>query len=55
VWHADIDGFSREIARFVILEARCWGVNHLGVRLCPEVPLWAVSFSVAARGDWSDE
>jgi hypothetical protein len=22
VWHADIDGFSREIARFVILEGR---------------------------------
>ena len=38
VWHADIDGFSREIARFVILEARCLGVNHPRVRLCPEVP-----------------
>jgi hypothetical protein len=38
VWHADIDGFSREIARFVILEARCLGVNYLRVPLCPEVP-----------------
>src|ERR1700720_543883 len=38
VWHANIDGFSREIARFVILEARCLGVNHLRVALCPEVP-----------------
>ena len=39
VWHAGIDGFSREIARFVILEGRCWGVNHLRVALCPEVQL----------------
>ena len=38
VWHADIDGFSREIARFVILECRCLRVNHLRIRLCPEVP-----------------
>jgi hypothetical protein len=38
-WHANIDGFSREIARFVILEARCRGVNHLRVPLCPEVQL----------------
>jgi hypothetical protein len=39
VWHADSDGFSREITRFVILEARCLGVNHLRVPLCPEVQL----------------
>jgi hypothetical protein len=38
VWHADIDGFSREIARFVILECRCLRVNRLRVALCPEVP-----------------
>jgi hypothetical protein len=39
VWHADIDGFSREIARFVILEGRWVGVNHPRVLLCPEVQL----------------
>ena len=39
LWHANIDGFSGEIARFVILEARCLGVNHLRVPLCPEVQL----------------
>ena len=39
LWHANIDGFSGEIARFVILEARCLGVNHLRVLLCPEVQL----------------
>jgi hypothetical protein len=39
VWHADIDGFSREITRLVILEARCLGVNHAGVALCLEVQL----------------
>ncbi len=39
LWHANIDGFSREIARFVILEARCRGVNHRRVPLCPEVQL----------------
>jgi hypothetical protein len=39
VWHADIDGFSREIARFVILEGRWMGVNHRSVLLCPEVQL----------------
>jgi hypothetical protein len=39
LWHANIDGFSCEIARFVILEARFQGVNHLRVPLCPEVPL----------------
>jgi len=39
VWHAGIDGFSREIARFVILECRCLRVNRLRVPLCPEVPL----------------
>lgn len=38
VWHAGIDGFSREIARFVILEVRCLGVNHPSVPVCPEVP-----------------
>ena len=38
VWHADIDGFSREIARFVILEVRCLRVNHPSVPMCPEVP-----------------
>jgi len=38
VWHADIDGFSPEIARFLILEARCPGVNRSHVPLCPEVP-----------------
>ena len=38
VWHADIDGFSQEIARFVILEVRSVGVNHPGVPVCPEVP-----------------
>ena len=39
LWHANIDGFSCEIARFVILEARCLGVNHQRVALCPEVQL----------------
>ena len=39
VWHANSDGFSREIARFAILEARCRRVNHLRVPLCPEVQL----------------
>ena len=48
VWHANIDGFSREIARFVILEARCQGVNHLRVPLCPEVQSGASSFWPAA-------
>jgi hypothetical protein len=38
VWHADIDGFSQESARFVILEVRSVGVNHPGVPVCPEVP-----------------
>ena len=28
----------REIARFVILEVRCSGVNHPSVPMCPEVP-----------------
>ena len=37
VWHAGMDGFSREIARFAILEGRWVGVNHLRVLLCPEV------------------
>jgi hypothetical protein len=37
--HADVYGFLREIPRFVILEARCLGVNHLRVALCPEVQL----------------
>src|SRR5260370_571245 len=44
LWDANIDGFSREIARFVILEARCRGVNHLRVPLCPEVQLQLVGF-----------
>ncbi len=39
VWHAGSSGFSREIARFVILEARWVGVNHRSVLLCPEVQL----------------
>ena len=39
VWHADVCGLLREIARFVILEARCLGVNHQRVALCPEVQL----------------
>src|SRR5256885_4496178 len=33
-----LNGFSDEIARFLILEARCPRVNHLRVSLCPEVP-----------------
>jgi hypothetical protein len=41
LWHANIDGFSFEIARFAILEARCLGVNRAGVALCLEVPLFA--------------
>jgi len=32
-----LTGFRGEIARFVILGARCQGVNHLRVPLCPEV------------------
>src|SRR5260221_7272832 len=40
LWHANIDGFSCEIARFVILEAGCLGVNRAGVALCLEVPLF---------------
>jgi hypothetical protein len=39
LWHANIDGFSDEIARFAILEAGCLRVNHLRVPLCPEVQL----------------
>jgi hypothetical protein len=53
VWHAYIDGFSREIARFVILEARCLGVNHLRVGLCPEVPqLVSTAASVGTEVIW---
>src|SRR5258706_13341940 len=40
LWHANIEGFSCEIARFVILEAGCLGVNRAGVALCLEVPLF---------------
>ena len=50
LWHADIDGFSREIARFVILECRCLRVNRLRVWLCPEVPHSEDKFSVG--GNW---
>ena len=32
-----LTGFRGEIARFVILKARCQRVNHLHVPLCPEV------------------
>src|SRR6266404_3162189 len=34
-----LTGFRGEIARFVILKARCQRVNHLHVPLCPEVQL----------------
>ena len=52
LWHAYIDGFSREIARFVILKGRCLGVNHLGVLLCPEVPHFGGSLSDRTEPWW---
>jgi hypothetical protein len=50
LWHADIDGFSREIARFVILECRCLRVNRLREPLCPEVPHLGASLELPGNG-----
>src|SRR5882762_227563 len=42
-----LTGFRGEIARFVILKARCQGVNHQHVPLCPEVTHFTGESSVA--------